>query len=146
LDWAIISEYGSGSLSRFFSTHLTQGNTIMPQSPAFYAFDDMPFEKISDKISRRYVYGKNVMLVYFKLQKGAIVRKHHHESEQITYILKGAVKVTSQDKDYIVRAGEVLVIPSQVEHFFEALEDTIDLDVFSPIRQDWLDHQDDYLR
>jgi quercetin dioxygenase-like cupin family protein len=118
----------------------------MANEPIFYAFDKMPFEKITDKISRRYVYGKNIMLVYFKLAKGASVRKHHHHNEQITYILQGSVKVTSHDKEYIVSSGEVLIIPANVEHFFEALEDTIDMDVFSPIRQDWLDHQDDYLK
>lgn len=115
-------------------------------SPTKYEFDKMPFETVTDKIQRRYVYGKNVMLVYFYLKKGAVISKHHHVSEQITYITQGKVRVISGDREYIVSQGEVLVIPPDTYHEFTALEDTIDIDVFSPIRQDWLDGTDSYLR
>jgi quercetin dioxygenase-like cupin family protein len=114
--------------------------------PKFYQFEKMEFEQLSEKIARKYVYGTNAMLVYFMLKKGAIIPKHHHASEQITYIVAGKVKVISQDKEYIVSKGEVLIIPPNTPHFFEALEDTIDVDVFSPIRQDWLNGTDDYLK
>ncbi len=110
--------------------------------PFFYQFDQMEFETVNDKVFRRYVCGKNAMLVYFKLKKGAVISKHHHVSEQITYILEGRVRVFSEEKEYVVGKGEVLIIPANVFHEFHALEDTIDLDVFSPLREDWLQEVD----
>lgn len=109
-------------------------------------FEKMPSEELSDKVSRQYVYGKEAMLARFVFKKGAIIPEHHHPSEQITYILKGSVKVTIEGKEIIVRAGEVLIIPPNVPHRFEALEDTIDLDVFSPPREDWIKGTDTYLK
>ena len=109
-------------------------------------WDDVPLEPMSDVISRRIFTGEKVMtaLVYFK--KDAVVPLHSHESEQITYILKGALKFELQDKEVVVREGEVLHIPSNVPHRAIALEDTVDLDMFSPIRVDWLSKDDEYLR
>jgi quercetin dioxygenase-like cupin family protein len=75
-----------------------------------------------------------------------VVPEHHHESEQITYILDGALKFQLEGKEVIVRKGEVLRIPSHVPHSAVALEDTLDLDIFSPIRTDWLAKDDEYLR
>lgn len=109
-------------------------------------FEKMTPEKFGDKITRSYVYGENAMIARFVFKKGAIVPKYNHPNEQITYILKGAVRVLSEGKEYIVKAGQVLVIPPNVYHEFEALEDTIDLDVFSPPRQDWIDGTDTYLK
>lgn len=118
----------------------------MIEPPQFYEFEKMPFEKLNEKIFRRYVYGKNAMLVYFDLRKGAIIPEHHHVSEQITYIIKGKVRVFSAGKEFIVGKGEVLLIPPHTPHRFEALEDTFDIDVFSPLRQDWLEGTDSYLK
>lgn len=109
-------------------------------------FDAKPAEVLSEKISRRYVYGEKGMLVRFELKKGAIIPKHHHENEQITYILSGSVKILMQGKEYLIKAGEVIIIPSNVPHQFEALEDTIDIDVFSPPREDWIQGKDAYLK
>lgn len=114
--------------------------------PTLYEFDNMEMEKLNDKISRRYIYGEKAMLVLFDLKKGAVIPEHHHESEQITYIIKGKVRVFSGGKEYVVSKGEVLLIPSNTPHRFEALEDTYDIDVFSPIRQDWLSGTDSYLK
>jgi len=116
------------------------------EAPKLYHFDEMPFEKMTDLVSRRYIVGKNEMLVYFKLQKGAVIPEHHHPSEQITYILKGHVIVYSSGKEFHLKSGDVLAIPPNVPHRFVALEDTIDIDVFSPIREDWLKGTDDYLK
>lgn len=118
----------------------------MHKLPSLHEFDKMPMEKLNDKISRRYIYGEKIMLVLFDLKKGAIVPEHHHESEQVTYIIKGKVKVFSEGKEFVVAKGEVLVIPSNTPHRFEALEDTFDIDVFSPLRQDWLEGTDHYLK
>ena len=107
----------------------------------------MPKERVTDSISRRLVTGDRMMLAHVYLDKGAIVPKHSHENEQITYILEGALRFwigEDLQEEVVVHAGEVLHIPSNVPHKAEALEDTLDVDVFSPPRQDWLSHTDSY--
>ena len=81
--------------------------------------------------------------------QGKQLPQHSHENEQLTYILEGGLRFwIGPDESQVidVMAGEVLQIPSQVQHKAEALEDTLDVDIFSPPRQDWLDKTDDYLR
>ena len=115
----------------------------------FYRWEDMPKEKVSDTLDRRLITGDRVMLTHVYLKKGSIVPRHSHENEQITYILEGALRfwIGADESETIdVHAGEVLHIPSFVPHKAEALSDTVDVDIFSPPRQDWLDKTDDYLR
>ena len=122
---------------------------MIEQNVTFYRWEDMPKEKVSDVLDRRLITGKQVMLTHVYLKKGAVVPQHNHHNEQITYILEGALRfwIGDDESEVIdVRAGEVLHIPSFVKHKAEALEDTVDVDVFSPPRQDWLDKTDDYLR
>ena len=109
-------------------------------------WEDLPLETMSDVISRRLFVGEKAMVAQVYLAKDAVVPLHHHESEQITYILKGALKFELQGKEVTVHAGEVLFSPSNVPHRAIALEDTLDLDVFSPLRIDWLTKDDAYLR
>jgi quercetin dioxygenase-like cupin family protein len=106
--------------------------------PNQYDFDNALKEKISDKITRQYVMGSNSMLVKWTLKKGAVISLHFHANEQVTWITQGSVKVSSQGKEFIVKAGGVLIIPPYVPHEFYALEDTIDIDFFTPVRADWL--------
>ncbi len=110
------------------------------------SLDSIPLENMSDIISRKLVYGERAMLAHVYLKKGAVVPEHHHESEQITWILEGALKFQIDGDEVIVRAGETLVIPSHMPHGAVALEDTVDIDIFAPIRQDWIDKDDSYLR
>lgn len=110
------------------------------------SWEAVPLEMMSDVISRRVFTGEKAMVAQVFLKKDAVVPLHRHESEQITYILKGALKFELQGSEVVVREGEVLLIPSNVPHRAVALEDTLDLDVFSPIRHDWLTNDDDYLR
>ncbi len=86
------------------------------------------------------------MLARIILRKGSSVPLHSHENEQITYVLDGALKFVIQGKELIVRSGEILVIPSNLPHSAEALEDTVDLDIFCPPRADWINGTDAYLR
>lgn len=111
-----------------------------------YTWDQMEKEVLSDTISRKLVSGDKAMVAQVFLAKGAIVPEHFHESEQITYILDGALQFELEGKEVVVHKGQVLRVPSNVPHRAVALEDTLDLDIFSPIRQDWLTKQDDYLR
>jgi quercetin dioxygenase-like cupin family protein len=107
---------------------------------------DMPTEHLNPLLDRQFVAGEKSMLARLILRKGCIVPLHSHENEQITYILEGALKFSLQGKEIVVRAGEILVIPSNVPHSAEALEDTVDLDVFCPPRADWISGADAYLR
>ena len=105
-------------------------------------WDELALEKVTEMISRKIVTGEREMLAQIYLKKGAIVPMHNHESEQITYVLQGALRFLIEGEQITVREGEVLVIPSWLPHQAEALEDTFELDVFSPIRQDWIDKTD----
>ena len=110
---------------------------------------DIPKERLSDVLDRKLITGDRMMLAHVYLKKGAVVPQHSHENEQITYILEGGLRfwIGADESEVIdVLAGEVLHIPSHVPHKAEALADTLDVDVFSPPRQDWLDKTDDYLR
>jgi quercetin dioxygenase-like cupin family protein len=109
-------------------------------------FDDSSMERLNPFIDRQLAYGERAMLARIILRKGAQVPEHSHENEQITYILEGALRFHVQGRVLIVRGGEVLVIPSNVPHSAEALEDTVDLDVFCPPRADWINKTDTYLR
>jgi unsaturated pyranuronate lyase len=111
-----------------------------------YTWDGVPLEVMSEVISRKVISGQKAMVAQVFLKKDAVVPEHHHESEQITYILEGALKFELEGQEVIVRQGEVLHIPSNVPHRAVALEDTLDLDIFSPIRTDWLSKDDAYLR
>src|SRR5271169_2750622 len=111
-----------------------------------YAWESVPLEVMSEMISRKVVSGDKAMVAQVFLKKDAVVPEHHHESEQITYILEGALKFQLEGREVVVRKGEVLHIPSNVPHRAVALEDTVDIDVFSPLREDWLSKNDSYLR
>src|SRR5215813_3952235 len=103
-------------------------------------------ESMSDLISRKIVTGEKAMVAHVYLKKGAVVPEHRHESEQITWIMEGALKFELEGREVVVRAGETLTIPSNMPHRAVALEDTLDIDIFSPIRHDWLKKDDAYLR
>ena len=116
---------------------------------AFHRWNDMPKEKVTEQIDRRIICGDRMMLAHVYLAKGSIVPRHSHENEQLTYILEGRLRFWLGDDEsevVDVAAGEVLHLPSNLPHRAEALERTLDIDVFHPPRQDWLDGTDAYLR
>jgi unsaturated pyranuronate lyase len=119
---------------------------IVSEAVRLHRWDEIALEKVTEMISRKFVTGHREMLAQVYLKRGAIVPMHAHESEQLSYVLQGALKFLVGGEPMTVREGEVLQIPSWVEHQVEALEDTFVLDMFSPIRQDWLDKTDDYFR
>ncbi len=123
--------------------------TDQPVPAHLHTWEDMPREKLNDHIERRLITGTNMMIAHIYLKKGGIVPKHSHHNEQITYVLSGALKFLlgeDQIEEKIVHAGDVLVIPPHLPHSAVALEDTLDVDVFNPPREDWLDGTDAYLR
>jgi quercetin dioxygenase-like cupin family protein len=112
-------------------------------------WDDMPRERLSDLLERRFITGEHVTLAQFFLARGCIVPRHSHASEQMTHVVSGRLRLRlgpELAEQVEVGPGEVLLIPSNLPHDAEALEDTMAFDSFSPIRQDWLERRDDYLR
>jgi quercetin dioxygenase-like cupin family protein len=111
-----------------------------------YTWDEIDKEILSPTIARKTIAGEKAMVAQVFLAKGAVVPEHKHESEQITYILEGALLFPIDGKEILVGKEQVLRIPSWKPHKATALEDTLDLDIFSPIREDWLKKDDIYLR
>ncbi|MDP9066143.1 MAG: cupin domain-containing protein [Pseudomonadota bacterium] len=114
-----------------------------------YRWDDLKAEPLKEGLTRRLITSERMMIAHVYLKKGTDVPLHAHENEQITYILEGALRLwlgANGEREFTVHAGEVLVIPSNVPHRALALEDTLDVDVFNPPRQDWLNGTDAYLR
>src|SRR4026207_885394 len=109
-----------------------------------HRWDEIALEKVTEMLSRKVVTGDREMLVQSYVKRGCLVPLHAHDSEQMTYVLQGALKFLINGEEITVREGEVLHIPSWVEHQAEALDGSFELDLFSPIRQDWLDHTNDY--
>lgn len=122
----------------------------MKETPRPISWDDVPAEPLNPLLTRQFVTGSQAMLSRIQLKKGCIVPRHSHANEQIAYLLSGALRFSLGEEgsatDIILRAGEVLVIPSNLPHLAEALEDTLNLDIFAPPRHDWIAGDDAYLR
>jgi quercetin dioxygenase-like cupin family protein len=106
----------------------------------------VPLEDLNPLLQRQFVVGRDIMVARVLLKKGCIVPEHSHINEQVTYILDGALKFWIDGKEITVNAGEVLTIPPNMPHKAEAMADTVDLDVFTPPRADWMNRDDSYLR
>ena len=119
----------------------------MTTEPVRYIkWNELEREKMNPMIDREMLNTQQLMLARVLMKKGAHVPRHQHHNEQITYILEGALKFQVDGKEIVVKAGEVLCIPPHMPHEAWALEDTVDLDVFTPPREDWINKTDDYLR
>jgi mannose-6-phosphate isomerase-like protein (cupin superfamily) len=117
-----------------------------PAALQYIPWHTVPLEDLNPLLQRQMVWGQEIMLARVLLKKGCIVPDHSHHNEQMTYIVEGALKFYIDGKEIVVNAGEVLCIPSNMPHKAEALEDTVDLDVFTPPRADWIEKNDEYLR
>jgi quercetin dioxygenase-like cupin family protein len=116
------------------------------QELQYVPWHTIPLEDLNPLLRRQFVVGQEIMLARVLLKKGCIVPEHSHHNEQVTYVLDGALKFWIDGREIVVHAGEVLCIPAHMPHQAEALEDTVDLDVFNPPRADWIDKTDQYLR
>jgi quercetin dioxygenase-like cupin family protein len=112
----------------------------------YIPWSSVAIEDLNPLLQRHFVVGQDVMLARVLLKKGCIVPLHSHHNEQLTYILEGALKFWIDGKEIVVNAGEVLTIPPNMPHKALAMEDTVDLDIFSPPRADWMNGTDQYLR
>jgi quercetin dioxygenase-like cupin family protein len=110
------------------------------------SWSEVPKENVTPVIARQIVTGAQAMAGMITLQKDSYVPRHSHVSEQLTYVIEGALKFLIDGEEIVVKAGEILVIPAWVEHEATAIEHTVELDIFSPIRKDWLDGTDTYFQ
>jgi quercetin dioxygenase-like cupin family protein len=111
-----------------------------------FAWDSVRKEQMNPRIWRKVVTGEKMTVAQIFIAKDGVVPVHHHENEQMSYVLEGALKFDIGGQEVIVRKGEIVHIPSNVPHGVVALEDTFDIEIFAPVRTDWLSGQDDYLR
>jgi len=117
-----------------------------PAALQYIPWSTVSLEDLNPLLQRQFVVGQEIMLARVLLKKGCVVPEHSHHNEQLTYILEGALKFWIDGKEIVVHAGETLCIPSHMPHKAEAVEDTVDLDVFAPPRADWINKTDQYLR
>jgi quercetin dioxygenase-like cupin family protein len=110
------------------------------------SWNSIPIEALNAQLGRQLIVGQDLMLARVLLKKGCVVPEHSHPNEQLTFIVEGALKFWIDGGEIIVRPGEVLTIPPNMPHKAEALEDTVDMDVFHPPRADWMSGKDEYLR
>jgi quercetin dioxygenase-like cupin family protein len=122
--------------------------TVVKQAAAlqYIPWRTIPLEDLNPLLQRQFVVGQEIMVARVLLKKGCIVPEHSHRNEQLTYILDGALKFWIDGKEIVVHSGEVLCIPANMPHKAEAMEDTVDLDIFNPPRADWINKTDQYLR
>lgn len=120
--------------------------TAVKAALQYIPWHTVSLEDLNPLLRRQFVFGQEIMLARVLLKKGCIVPLHSHPNEQLTYIVEGALKFYIDGQEIVVHAGEVLCIPSNMPHKAEALEDTVDLDVFTPPRADWINKTDQYLR
>ena len=118
----------------------------MPATVTQHHWADVPSEPVATGIQRKYITGDGITVARFELKRGGVVPRHAHESEQITQVLTGALKFVLEGREIVLREGDVLQIPGWIEHEVEVLQDSSVIDVFSPVRQDWIEKTDDYFR
>jgi quercetin dioxygenase-like cupin family protein len=139
------------SASKATKSHARAKRSVIKHAAAsaslqYIPWHTIPLEDLNPLLQRQFVVGQEIMVARVLLKKGCIVPEHSHHNEQFTYILDGALKFWIDGKVIVVRAGEVLCIPAHMPHKAEAVEDTVDLDVFTPPRADWINKSDQYLR
>ena len=126
--------------------HTAKGDARKVATLEHSVWNQVPVEILNPLLERQLIVGQEVMLARILLRKGCVIPLHSHVNEQLSYVLEGALKFSIGGREIIVRSGEVLAIPPHMPHQAEALEDTVDLDIFHPPRADWLNRTDDYLR
>jgi len=120
--------------------------TTTTNTAVHHRWSDIPPEQINASIARQFITGDRVTLARFELTRGAVVPRHAHENEQVSYVVSGVLKFRFDDGEIVVRGGEVVQIPPNVPHAVDVVEDCVAIDVFSPVRQDWIDKTDTYFR
>jgi len=138
------SATGFDAAADLIARALESRETARASAPLHYRWADGPIEDLTDEIRRTYLTGKRVTVARFELKRGGMVPRHAHANEQVSCVLTGALKFRFDDQDVVVGPAELVQIPGGLPHEVEVLEDTVVIDVFSPVRQDWIDKTDTY--
>ncbi|HEY1055309.1 MAG TPA: cupin domain-containing protein [Emticicia sp.] len=100
---------------------------------------ELPWEVVNDKIKRKIMsYSKDLMLVKVAFEKGGIGATHKHPHLQISYIASGVFEITINDESKTLKEGDVYFVPSDVLHGAVCIEDGVLIDVFNPMREDFI--------
>ena len=111
-----------------------------------YNWTQVTEEPLTPTATRQMIHGSTLTVAKLRTKKGSIVPTHSHNNEQITTMEKGSMLFVTPTEQIVVHAGESLVIPPNVPHSVESLEDCVAIDIFSPVREDWVRGDDAYLR
>src|SRR6266536_2572090 len=111
-----------------------------------YNWAQVDEEQMNPLVSRQVIHADNMTVARIRLRKGAVVPLHSHVNEQISVIEEGRLRFVIAGEERIVTSGETVAIPPHAPHTVEALEDSVAMDLFSPVREDWIRGEDAYLR
>ena len=109
-------------------------------------WNDDEAEQMNPAVRRQVLHSAMMTVARLGLKAGAVVPEHHHLNEQISLVMEGSIRFHIGGESRVISGGEAVVIPSNVPHWVEALEDSVAIDVFTPIREDWIRGDDAYLR
>lgn len=112
----------------------------------FYRWDRLEEEQLNPLLGRKVIHGRNMTIARLRLRKSVVVPTHNHINEQITLLESGALRFIIEGEEKIARSGDIIQIPPNAAHLVEALEDSVAIDLFSPVREDWVRGDDSYLR
>ena len=107
---------------------------------------DIAQEQLNPSFARQALHTERMTIAYLHLKAGGVVPEHHHENEQVSMVLEGKLRFWAAGEPYLVEAGEVMQIPSNLPHSVDVLEDSVVFDLFAPVRADWVSGNDAYLR
>jgi quercetin dioxygenase-like cupin family protein len=119
------------------------------EKATFTRWDDLPKDPMRGSMMRRFVHSERMMVGQIWFAKDDSVPAHRHDNEQYTYVVSGALRFKfgeEQDEELVVGAGEIVLIPANLLHSAHADEDTFELDIFCPPREDWIHGDDAYMR
>ena len=111
-----------------------------------YNWSAIEVEKLNPLLSRQVIHTDAMTIAQLWLGKGSVVPLHQHVNQQTTMVKSGALEFEMGGEKILLRAGDVLVIPPNLPHSVEALEDSTATDLFTPAREDWIRGDDSYLR
>ncbi|MCE5307880.1 MAG: cupin domain-containing protein [Acidobacteriales bacterium] len=111
-----------------------------------YRWNEINKERLNPRLERQVIHGERMTVARIFLEKGVLVPSHEHENEQISMVAQGKLRFHIDGEEEVVEAGSVVVIPPGAPHFVQALEDSVAIDLFSPVREDWRRGDDAYLR
>ena len=105
----------------------------------FYKKHGSGFKDALDGVSfKTLVFGDKTLLAEFRLDHGSTVPRHSHPHEQTGFMVSGKLRFKVEDEVLEVETGDSWCIPGNAEHSVDALEDSVVIEVFSPVREDYL--------